>query len=242
MYNRDMAFTVTDYSDFIKLLREHPEWREELRREILDDEFLKLPEYVKQNSVDIKALQVVVAQNSADIRDLRAVVERLVAETTESRDASEARFNRIERHLADLRGSAAETKWREHAPGRFGQRLRKLRVVQPRDLVLFEDADQADVITPEQALAVRKTDLLIEGVEGRGAAQRPALLVVEISVGIEKHDIDRAVQRAEILRTVGYNAHAVVAGNRIAELTEQYAARIGVEVVLESPRDGQQSA
>jgi hypothetical protein len=44
MYNRHMAFTVSDYSDLIKLLREHPEWREELRREILDDERRKRPE------------------------------------------------------------------------------------------------------------------------------------------------------------------------------------------------------
>jgi len=38
-----MAFTVTDFADLIQLLNAHPEWRAELRRQILDEEFLKLP-------------------------------------------------------------------------------------------------------------------------------------------------------------------------------------------------------
>ncbi|MGH2634125.1 MAG: hypothetical protein ACRDG3_12005 [Tepidiformaceae bacterium] len=251
-----MAFTVSDYQDLVKLLRDHPEWREELRREILDDEFLRLPDYVRQNSLDIlqnsadiRQNSADIRQNSADIRDLQKVVAELVAETREFRLASEARFSGIDRDLqqikndvAQLKGIVAESKWREHAAGRFGKRIRRLRVVEPRDLTLFEDADQADAITPEQALAIRKVDLLLEGIEGRGAAQQEALLVVEISVGIEKHDVDRAAQRAEILRTIGYNAHGVVAWIRIAELTEQYATQLGVDVILESSRDAQQSA
>ena len=236
MYNRDMAFTVSDYSEFIKLLREHPEWREELRREILEDEFLRLPDYVKQNSVDIRALQAVVAQNSADIRDLQGAVQELVAETREFRVAVETRLRQIDGELAQLKGSDAERKWRDHATGRFGYRLRRSRIVQARDLALFEDADQAETITAQQALAVRRVDLFIEGVEGRGPEQREALLVVEISVGIEAGDIDRAAQRAAILRTLGYNAYGVVAGNRITEATRRYAAGQGVEVVIEIPK------
>ncbi len=42
-----MAFTVTDFTDLIDLLNRHPKWRAELRRQILDEEFLKLPEYVR---------------------------------------------------------------------------------------------------------------------------------------------------------------------------------------------------
>ena len=212
MYNRNMAFTVADYSDLIKLLREHPEWREELRREILDDEFSRLPEYVKQNSADIRAL---------------------VAETHEFRLASEAHFRRIYGDLSQLKGGDSELKWRFHAAGRFGHRLRRSRVVAPADLELFEDADEAEAITPEEALAVRKVDLFVEGVEGRGAEQRPALLVVEVSVGIESGDIDRAGQRAAILRGLGYNAYGVVAGNRITEATRRYAAEQNVEVAIE---------
>jgi len=44
---RRMAFTVEDYHDLVRLLWEHPEWREELRRLLLTSELLALPEMVK---------------------------------------------------------------------------------------------------------------------------------------------------------------------------------------------------
>ena len=33
-----MAFTVNDAADLLRLLREHPEWKAEVRREILGEE------------------------------------------------------------------------------------------------------------------------------------------------------------------------------------------------------------
>lgn len=42
-----MAFSVGDYRDLLQLLRDHPEWRAELRREILDEQFLLLPALVR---------------------------------------------------------------------------------------------------------------------------------------------------------------------------------------------------
>jgi len=42
------AFTVREFHDFIEILEERPEWREELRRLVLTDELLKLPEMVRE--------------------------------------------------------------------------------------------------------------------------------------------------------------------------------------------------
>ncbi|GBC82968.1 hypothetical protein HRbin10_02106 [bacterium HR10] len=42
-----MAFEVNDYLDLIRLLQEHPEWRAELRRLLLTEELLALPELVR---------------------------------------------------------------------------------------------------------------------------------------------------------------------------------------------------
>ena len=38
-----MAFTVGDFQDLLRLLRDHPEWQAELRRHVLSDEVLQLP-------------------------------------------------------------------------------------------------------------------------------------------------------------------------------------------------------
>lgn len=75
-YNFGMAFTVNDLQDLLKLLREHPEWRGDVRREVLGDELLSLPDLVRQNSEDIRDLHGVVRQNSEDIRELQGVVRQ----------------------------------------------------------------------------------------------------------------------------------------------------------------------
>jgi uncharacterized protein YoxC len=43
-----MAFTVQDYFDLVRLLAEHPEWRAELRRLVLSDEVLTLPDTIRE--------------------------------------------------------------------------------------------------------------------------------------------------------------------------------------------------
>jgi hypothetical protein len=43
-----MGFDVKDYLDLVRLLQEHPEWRAELRRLLLTDELLALPELVRE--------------------------------------------------------------------------------------------------------------------------------------------------------------------------------------------------
>ena len=42
-----MAFTVRDFTDLVRLLNEHPEWQSELRRIVLTDELLTLPDLVR---------------------------------------------------------------------------------------------------------------------------------------------------------------------------------------------------
>lgn len=43
-----MAFTVSDFHDLMRLLDQHPEWRAELRRLLLTEELLSLPQVVRE--------------------------------------------------------------------------------------------------------------------------------------------------------------------------------------------------
>ncbi len=43
-----MAFTVRDFQDLLHLLNTHPEWQQALRRAILNDEFMQLPQIVRE--------------------------------------------------------------------------------------------------------------------------------------------------------------------------------------------------
>ena len=300
-----MAFTVSDVRELLTLLREHPEWRAEVRREILGEELLTLPDLirqngedtrelwgiVRQNSEDIRELQVIVRQNSEDIRELQAIVRQNSADIRQNsadirdlqavvrQNSADIRQNSedmrelqgivrqnsegIQQHSAEIRdlveairantaevavltrrvgrmagtlgsaaGQLAELRWTNAFSGRFGRRLRKARLLTPRDLELFEAADDAGDLTEVEALAVRGLDLIVEGIEGRGPDARPALLAVEISTTIEENDVERAALRAAVLRRVGYNAYAAVAGGRITPETDAIARGSAVEVFV----------
>ncbi|MDW8319738.1 MAG: hypothetical protein RMM08_00110 [Armatimonadota bacterium] len=62
--------TVNDVSDLIKILKEHPDWRDELRRVLLTEELLQLPSLVRE-LVEVQQQQ---AQEIAQIRAILAEV------------------------------------------------------------------------------------------------------------------------------------------------------------------------
>lgn len=230
---------IDDFPGLLRLLDEHPEWREELRNRILDDEFMRLPALVRQNSrdiaqnsADIRELKDVVAQNSADIRANTLAIRDLAQTVQAMADAIEVRFNRIESKLGRLDGRMAEFEWDRKFAGRLGRIVRRSRLRMPSDLVMFEDAHEDGRITDEEADAVRLLDLIVEGIKGKGAEARRVLLAVEISTRIEENDIARAIERAAILRKVGYDAVPVVGGSELEATVRDSAAERGVEVVL----------
>ena len=51
-----MSFTIDDFQDLEQILDEHPEWRARLRRQILSDELLALPEQVSSLAKQVAGL------------------------------------------------------------------------------------------------------------------------------------------------------------------------------------------
>ena len=234
-----MAFTVNDVEDLLRVLRDNPEWREAVRREVLGAQLLALPNLVRQNSVDIRA-------NASAINELTAAVTRVNTKVDDGFARADQRFDAVDQHLyaVDRRfkrldgrlgtaeGNDAEQKWASGFSGCFGKSLRQVRLVTPRELERFESADEAGAISGEAAEAVRGLDLIVQGVRGRGADSREVLLAVEVSTRMEDYDVSRAIDTAAILRQVGYNADPVVAGSIISDSLRASAELAGVTVLL----------
>ena len=53
-----MAFTADEFHDLVRIVEAHPEWRAELRRLVLTDELLALPEQVGALTREVTALAV----------------------------------------------------------------------------------------------------------------------------------------------------------------------------------------
>ena len=113
-----MAFTVEDFQDLVRLLAQHPEWRSELRRLLLSEELLTVPERLarverllaelvqrdEERSRQLAGLIEAVRENTRQIAELRETVAE------HSRQIAELRETMVEhsRQIAELRETVRE--------------------------------------------------------------------------------------------------------------------------------------
>jgi hypothetical protein len=102
---KPMPFTVSDFQDLVRLLEQHPEWRVELRRLLLTDEILALPEIVRrlaeaQERVEVQLAELVEAQRQA--AEAQRLTDQRLAELAEAQRRTEERLQRLEATVTQL--------------------------------------------------------------------------------------------------------------------------------------------
>ena len=231
-----MAFTVSDVRDLLRVLRENPEWKEEVRRELLGEEILSLPALVRQNSEAIDRLAEQMTRSEARLKGVEARLEgvetRLEGVET-GLQSLRYDFGVLGGDVGQLKGYALEARFRERADGIFGRWIRRVNVLKPCELAAFEGADDAGEITEAEALAVRSLDLIVTGRRGRGDDTHDVMFAVEISSTIDTDDVTRAADRAAILSGLGYPAEPVAAGNSASEAIIRLARERGVFLLVD---------
>ncbi|MCS7247741.1 MAG: hypothetical protein NZ840_05795 [Anaerolineales bacterium] len=100
-----MAFQVEDYHDLVRLLQQHPEWREELRHLLLSPDVLELPQIVRelaeaQKRTEQQMRELIEVQKRSEER-LADAEERSVRVEERLADVAE-RLVRVEERLADV--------------------------------------------------------------------------------------------------------------------------------------------
>ena len=202
-----MPFTVEEFRDLVRILEEKPEWRAELRRLILTEELLSLPEQVA-------ALR---AETERRFQEMAATVDKLAREVARL-GIGMGDLQRTQRRLiidvADLKGDSLERRYRERAPAYLGGLIRGARALTTEDLDgLLESAVDLGRLSEDEAKEVLHSDVVVRG--RRREDDSEVYLVVEVSSGVGPGDVERAARRAEILSRSGVAALAVVAGERI---------------------------
>ncbi|MBI4640644.1 MAG: hypothetical protein HY731_08120 [Candidatus Tectomicrobia bacterium] len=236
-----MAFTIQDINDLARLLVEHPEWRLELRRLLLSEELLTLPQAIrelidaqKRAEERLEQLEIIV-QNLAE--QVRALVEqmRVLAEaqqrTTDILQRTTDTLQRMTDVVGGLKGRVLELTYRDKAPAYLGHVLRRLRVVSPNTL---EDTLEA-ALTPGEFRDLFRLDLLLSGHPRQKPEIDEVWLAVELSSVVDQDDVDRAERRAGLLRKAGYRALPMAAGEQMTRGAEE-SARMQHVVLLQ---DGQ---
>lgn len=235
-----MPFTVQDFHDLVQLLEERPEWRSEMRRLVLSDEYLTLPEQLAELRREIAELrrdferrfnrvEERLDQITDDVGQLKSDVGRLTDDV-----------GRLTDDVGVLKGQGLEYRYREHAPSYFSGLIRRCRVVgSPQLNEMLEDAVDRGVLSQGDLNDVTLADLILRG--RRLADRAEVMVLVEISWVIDRNDVRRAADRAALLAKLGTPVVPVVAGASITEPAAAMARNRNVRQLLngrvESPPD-----
>jgi len=201
---RKEEYKIKTFEDIIRALRDHPEWLEELRRIILTEELMRLPQRFE------RFLQ-------EEFRPLREKVDTLENDVKKLKD-----------DVSALKGSDFERQVRERAPSYFGRLIRKCRVVLPERVAdVLEEAVERGVISDEEMEDALNVDLVVEGI--LKSNKENVLLVCEISYTADTTDVERAKKRAGIIGK-GFNIKSipVVIGKEVTEGAEKKSSTLGV--------------
>ena len=236
---------IVDEKAILRALEKRAETREAIRRLVLRDDFLQLPDLVRQlieaqlrNEAHLQEYnrlirqliesqqrhEAILQENARQLRELTAQVQRVVAVQEQmARDLHD--FKEWRKGFEGLRrGAELEKEVRQrartifaggrggHPESPFVSRLLKnwLRTLNGDDPILEAEAD------PSAA------DLIW--------AKGNKVIVVEVSVKVDRDDVDRAYARASTLRRAGIDAVPVVIGDKwTSERARARAEMRGVE-------------
>lgn len=250
-----MVFGVEDFHDLVRLLQERPEWRAELRRLVLTEELLAMPEQIallrRETEQRFQALAVALEALTGRVDALATQMEALTSrvDTLTGRvdvlaaqmatltarvdalvgqmEALTTQVSTLTSHVSDLRGESLERRYRTRVYAYFAPLLRRAHVLTPDETVsVLEEAIERGSLTREQAHETSQADLVVRGASPADGST--LYLVVEVSVGIGVKDVQHAVERAPLLQRTGVTARPVVAGEWTTPEAREAAQAYGV--------------
>jgi hypothetical protein len=243
-----MPFNVEDFQDLIRLLQERPEWRADLRRLVLTDELLALPELVRGLVQAQQRTEVRVGQLEESLESLRAETERRFQElaagqltltqhmddmraTIQSLEESTATLTvvvgRLQDDVGELKGSDLERRYRERPFAYFHRLIRQAHTLSGDELnAVLDRALAAQQLTEEDVDEIVWADAIVRG--RRREDGQEVYLVVEASWGVGPYDVQRADRRAKSLAKAGVTTLPVVAGMWVTPEGEAAARAIKV--------------
>ena len=248
-----MSFTVTEFRGLIHFLETRPEWRMELRRLLFPEALVDLPrameELAQAQQRTEETLERVTecmergfaeaaaqrAEAAVDRKRIWENIERLTermergfAEAAAQRAEAAADRKEMRQDIGGLKGLTKEWYYRDRAAAIFGRLLTAGRDATEEVVRCLRAAQQASRVSAEEYQGVLNADLLWSGELWETGEE--VILVLEASWKVHENDVERAVQRAEILRRAGLKALPVTAGEEWPQQVEALALRERVVV------------
>src|SRR5215813_9981619 len=167
-----MAFTIQDFHDLIGILEQHPEWRTELRRLVLTEELLSLPQIVRdlaeaqqrteQRVEDLAEAQRRTEQRVEDLAEAQRRTEQRVEELAEAQRRTEQRIGRLQDDVGDLKGIVLEERYHRRASSYFSRLVRQSQVISGNELTaLLSEAVTQGTVSEEGADEIGWADVVV---------------------------------------------------------------------------------
>src|SRR5437867_5568794 len=180
-----MPFTVADFNDLVRILEEKPEWRAALRRQVLTDELLALPEQVaslraeterrfqeltaqiaelataqKRTEEQVITLTVQMATLTTQVTELVEAQKRTDAQVTELAGISRT----LKDDMGEVKGRLLEIDYRTKGPAYFSRIIRRTHVLSPDELTtLIDGAVESGALSDAQAEDLSEADVVVRG-------------------------------------------------------------------------------
>lgn len=233
------ANAINTIEDLTRILRERPEWRDEMRKLVLTDELLTLPqrfsEYAASTDRRLDELTQIVQQLVRGQQELTQSLQELTQRFEQYAEITNRRVSNLEGRVGNLEGSHYESKVVRLLPTRI--RLEKVANLNNPQVVypingnapaldsLIQRALNNGVISHEQMIDLTDADAIIAADDNRYA-------VVESSITLAERDINRAIGRAALMTIItGSETVPVVASDNIADVERAFAEERGVSII-----------
>ena len=240
-----MTTAIHTADDLIRILRQDPEILEQVRRAILTDELLALPEKFSEMSKTqdgILKTQAEMLKTQNEMLKTQDGILKTQAEMLKTQNEILDRLQRVEDRVGNLVGAELERKAFRILPVRLNRiyQLRRPRILlrhgdyTPDTQQFLDDVENAldsGTITERQYERILLTDLVVRA--SRKGGQGAIYFAVEASSTIARRDIDRAVTSSETIHDL-YQTEAIpiVAGYRIYQSNQVYAEENKVRTII----------
>ena len=200
--------TINNQDDFLKALRNNPQWRDAVRAQILGDDLMELPAkfdaFVEQQTAQNQKFDAFVEEHRTTHINIDARFDRIDARF----DRIDARFDRMEGDFGTIKGDFARS--------RTVQDARNIASDMGLEFVRTLSSDElremaGNTLPRDVGRSFRNADLVIEATDGADTRY----IAMEVSFTADRRDCDRAIRNAGLItRFTGKPAQATIASVR----------------------------
>ncbi len=185
-----------------------------------EQQFQELIAAQQRTDARVDALAAAQQRTEEEVRGLAQALRRTEGQVTLLTQAMQTLTNDV----GELKGKSLEADYRTKGPAYFSRVVRRPHVLTADELTtLVEDARDNRVLLEFETQEIYEANVIVRG--RRLEDGTAVYLLVEVSWGVGRHDVERAAQRAALLARLGTPIIPVVAGKRITTATARLAQR-----------------